>query len=170
MPPGATLGVTGAAGAVGGYVIQLAKHAGLRVVADAAPADEPLVRGFGADVVVPRGTEVGRVMREVLPAGLDAVVDAALLGSAVLPAVRDGGQIAAVRPWTAGTERGITIRRVSVGEYAERHEALVELGHLAEAGMLTLRVADTVPPEQVWDAHRRFEAGGVRGRMVVVFA
>jgi NADPH2:quinone reductase len=169
LPPGRTLGVTGAAGAVGGYVIQLAKREGLRVVADAAPADEGLVRALGADSIVPRGPGVGRAMREAVPEGLDAVVDAALMGAAVLPAVRDGGQIAAVRAWTAGTVRGIVIRRVSVAEYAERRDALLELARLAETGVLTLRVADTMPPERVGDAHRRFEAGGVRGRLVLVF-
>ena len=40
LSPGQILGVTGAAGAVGGYVVQLAKAAGLRVSADASPRDE----------------------------------------------------------------------------------------------------------------------------------
>lgn len=42
LAPGETVAVTGAAGAVGGYAVQLAKADGLRVVADAAPADEQL--------------------------------------------------------------------------------------------------------------------------------
>ena len=39
LRPGQTLGVTGAAGAVGGYAIQLGRSEGLRVVADASPAE-----------------------------------------------------------------------------------------------------------------------------------
>ena len=58
LRPGQSLGVTGAAGAVGGYAIQLARAEGLRVIADAGPADENLVAGLGADVVVPRGPGV----------------------------------------------------------------------------------------------------------------
>lgn len=54
-PPGATVAVTGAAGAVGGYAVELAKADGLTVIADAAPRDTELVRGFGADHVVERG-------------------------------------------------------------------------------------------------------------------
>jgi NADPH:quinone reductase len=34
---------------------------------------------------------------------------------------------------------------------------------------VTLRVAGTYPAEQAAEAHRRFEAGGVRGRLVLVF-
>ena len=55
LQPGRTLAVTGAAGAVGSYVVQLAKAEGLRVIADAAPRDEALVWALGADHVVPRG-------------------------------------------------------------------------------------------------------------------
>ncbi|GAA4807604.1 zinc-binding dehydrogenase [Streptomyces ziwulingensis] len=39
----------------------------------------------------------------------------------------------------------------------------------AESGVLTLRVARTYPLEQVAEAHRLIEEGGVRGRPVLVF-
>ena len=55
LRPGQTLGVTGAAGAVGGYAVELGVAEGLRVIAVAAPKDEALVKGFGAETVVPRG-------------------------------------------------------------------------------------------------------------------
>jgi NADPH:quinone reductase len=35
--------------------------------------------------------------------------------------------------------------------------------------VLTLRVAELVPAERVAEAHRKFEAGGVRGRLVLMF-
>jgi NADPH:quinone reductase len=55
LMPGQTVAVTGAAGAVGGYAIQLARADGLRVIADAAPYAEQLVKELGADIVLPRG-------------------------------------------------------------------------------------------------------------------
>ena len=55
LHPGQTLGVTGAAGAVGGYAVELGVSDGLRVIAVAGPRDESLVRGFGAQTLVPRG-------------------------------------------------------------------------------------------------------------------
>jgi D-arabinose 1-dehydrogenase-like Zn-dependent alcohol dehydrogenase len=97
------------------------------------------------------------------------VLDAALLGPAILPAVRDGGQLIAVRPFAGESERGIEIKLVLVSEYATNQAALRELGRLAGEGTLTLRVAETYPPERAADAHRRLEAGGVRGRLLIAF-
>src|SRR5215467_6714030 len=55
LGPGQTLGVTGAAGAVGGYAVELGVADGLRVIAVAGSADAALVKGFGAQTVVLRG-------------------------------------------------------------------------------------------------------------------
>jgi NADPH:quinone reductase len=38
-----------------------------------------------------------------------------------------------------------------------------------EEGNITFRVAGTYPTNHAAEAHRRLEAGGVRGRLVVVF-
>jgi parallel beta-helix repeat protein len=54
LAPGQPLAVTGAAGAFGGYAVQLGRADGLRVLADAAPRDEALVRELGAHDVVAR--------------------------------------------------------------------------------------------------------------------
>jgi NADPH:quinone reductase len=169
LPPGATLAVTGAAGAVGGYTIELATLAGLRVIADAKPADEELVRRLGADVVVPRGPDMAAVVRRAVPAGVDALVDAALIGPPALAAIRDGGQLIAVRPFAGESERDITITLVLVANYVHNRTALKRLVELAATGKLTPRVADTLPVEQVAEAHRRLEKGGVRGRLVLTF-
>lgn len=169
LPAGATLGVTGSAGAVGGYAIEMGKAAGLRVVADALPSDEALIRSLGADVVVPRGAEFAEAVRQAVPGGLDAVIDAAVQGAVVLPAVRHGGQVAAVRHFAGQTERGIRIHTVAVADYAHNRQALVDIGRLAADGRLTARVAQTFPPEAASEAHARLAAGGVRGRLVIVF-
>ncbi len=44
LRPARAVVVTGAAGAVGGYAMQLAKAEGLQVIADASPTDEQMVR------------------------------------------------------------------------------------------------------------------------------
>jgi NADPH:quinone reductase len=169
LEPGRTLAVTGAAGAYGGYMVQLAKARGLRVVADSSPEDEPLVRRLGADMIVARGDGVALRIRQVVPGGVDAVADGAVIGAPVLPAIRDGGAIAAVRGFEGETERGITVHPVWVSEYAREWEKLDELRRLAGSGAITLRVAHTYPPEHAADAHRALEAGGIRGRLVIMF-
>ena len=169
LASGQVLGVAGAAGAVGGYAIELGKLAGLRVVADAKPADEALVRTLGADEVVPRGDDPGAAYRKAVPDGVDALIDGALLDERALGAVRDGGGLVTVRGWSGPSERGITVHPVLVSEYLHEGGKLAELAALVEHGKLTLRVADTYPMERVADAHRRLEAGGVRGRLVLTF-
>jgi NADPH:quinone reductase-like Zn-dependent oxidoreductase len=169
LKPGATLVVTGAAGAVGGYAVQLGAADGLRVIAVASTSDEPLLKKLGADTVVARGDDAAQRIRAVVPAGADGLIDAANIGTAILPAIRDGGSLAAVRGFEGEAERGITIHQVRVGDYAENQQALERLGRLASQGKLSLRVAQTFPPERTGEAHQKLEAGGVRGRLVVVF-
>lgn len=169
LAPGQTLAVTGSAGAVGGDAIQLGDNDGLTVIGDAKPEDEALIRSFGARHVVPRGAAMAAAVRELYPDGVDAVLDAALLGPAVLPAVRDGGQLMAVRPFQGETERDIKISLVLVGNHLHEGARLAELADLAAKGVITLRIADLIPAENAAEAHRRLEAGGVRGRLVLTF-
>jgi NADPH:quinone reductase len=169
LEPGQVLAVTGAAGAFGGYVIQLAKTEGLTVVADAAAADEALVAELGADVIVPRGIDVAERIRRHFPDGVDGLADGALLNERVLPAVRDGGALATLRRYTGDGRRGLRVTPVLVPSYAEEREKHDRLRSLAEQGSITLRVADTYPAERAADAHRRLEAGGTRGRLVLRF-
>ena len=100
--PGQIIAVTGTAGAFGGYAIQLAKADGLRVIADAAPADERLVRTLGADEVVARGDDVAERIRALVPDGVPGLADGAVLEERALPAVADGGGLATVRGWSGG--------------------------------------------------------------------
>jgi NADPH2:quinone reductase len=169
LQPGQTLAVTGAAGAVGGYAVQLGKAAGLHVIADAAPGDEQLVKELGADMVVPRGDDFGAQVRTVAPEGADAVIDGALLDHLAIPAVRDGGRIATVRGFQGTEERDTTCHPVLVRSYAREQAKLDQLRQQAEDGLITLRVAGTFPARQAAEAHRRLEAGGVRGRLVLEF-
>ena len=167
---GRTLAVTGGAGLLASYVIPIAKLRGLRVLADASPADEVLVRSFGADVVLPRGEELVAAIRLEAPDGVDAVFDTALLRRDVFPAISEGGALAVVRTWDGDdVEEGIRIERVQVWTVLERTDWLREARELAQRGVLVPRVAGTYPPEAAGEAQRRMEAGGLRGRGVIVF-
>ena len=169
LDAGQTLAVSGGAGLLASYVIPLAKMHGLRVVADANPDDEELVRGFGADVVVPRG-DFAAAVREVVPEGADAVFDTALLGRDAFPAIRDGGGIVVVRGWDGSeAERGIEVHAVRVVSVMDRTDWLEELRESASDGRIALRVAAEYPPEEAAEAHEVMDAGGLRGRAVIVF-
>lgn len=169
LEKGQTIAVTGAAGAFGGYVVQLANADGLTVVADASEDDEQLVTDLGAHHVVRRGDGFADAVREVVPDGVDALADGALLGAAALPAVKQDGAVATIRGWDGkdADRDDLRFEPVFVGDYAENHDALDRLRVQAETGVVTLRVADVIGADSAAESHRRLEAGGVRGRLVI---
>lgn len=169
LPEGSTLAVTGAAGTLGGYVIQLAKADGLIVIADTSEDDDELVQSFGADMVKLRGRSFPADVREEFPDGVDAVVDAAVMEDEIVPAVKAGGTVITIRGAKGERDRGVTLKAIWVTTYATEQAKLDELRVQAEQGVLTLRVAEVLQMDQAVEAHRRMEAGGVRGRIVLEF-
>jgi NADPH:quinone reductase-like Zn-dependent oxidoreductase len=166
LQAGQTLLVTGAAGGVGGYAVELGKHYGLTVIANAGDEDEQLVRRMGADHFVRRSADLASAVREIAPAGVDGLVDAAVLGVGAQEAVRNGGMHAHVQAGPRPPHlRGITVEQVFAN--ANRAE-LVQLTEHAEAGVISTRVADTYPLHEAGTAYRRLTKGGVRGRLVLV--
>jgi NADPH2:quinone reductase len=166
LPAGGTVLVTGAAGAVGGYVVELAAARGLRVIATAGADDEKAVRAFGATDFIPRRDDLSEAVREIVPGGADAVIDPAFVGAEAVASVRDGGAFLAVaEPARPAPERELAIDVVHVHADAAQ---LADLVTRVEAGTLTLRTAATYPLAEAADAHRRLAAGGLRGRLVLV--
>ncbi|AXO32592.1 NADP-dependent oxidoreductase [Micromonospora sp. B006] len=152
-PAGGRLLVTGAAGAVGGYVVPLARDRGWRVTGLARAEDEEFVRGLGADFTT------------AAEPGWDAVADAAALQDRGLALVGDGGVFVGVRPNAhPAAERGVTVRAVEVHADGVR---LADLLARTAAGELPARVHAVVPLNRVADAHREAAKGGVRGRYVL---
>lgn len=145
--------VTGAAGAVGGYVAALAPDRGWRVTGLARAEDEEFVRGLGADFTSDAGP------------GWDAVADGAVMQEEGLTLVRDGGIFIGVQPGAApAEERGITVKVVVSAPDGARLAGLLAR---TAAGELPARVHAIVPLDQVADAHRAVAKGGVRGRFVL---
>lgn len=165
LRPGQWLLVTGAAGALGGYALELAGLRGLRTVAIAAERDEKLVRGLGADEFIARTASLGGAVRRVLPQGVHGALDAALVGMPALDAVRRGGSFVAAAAGAAPLPlRGTRVSNVWIRADGAQ---LARLAAFAEAGRLTPRVAEVRPLGQVAAAHQRLAAGGLRGRIVL---
>ena len=92
-----------------------------------------------------------------------------MLNELVIPAIRDGGDFTSVRGFQGVPQRDIRFTTTWVRSYAQEFEKLDRLRHQVEAGEITLRVAEIYPPERAAEAHRRLEAGGTRGRLVIQF-
>jgi len=166
LRPRDTLLVTGAAGAVGGFAVELARTRGARIVAQGRPEDEEFLRGRGATWFVSRDEDLNDAARRFVPEGVDGVLDAAALGDSALAAVREGGIFVSLRADVLPEpRRGVAVRHTSAGPEAAR---LSYLSALAEVGVLTPRVARTYPLSQAAEAHAQLAKGGLRGRIVLV--
>lgn len=153
---GRSLLVTGAAGAVGGYVLPLAREAGWRVTGLARTTDREFVTTTGADLVT-----------EIEPRAYDAVADAAGLQATAIDAVVDGGAFVGVLPIApVAAQRGIEPTDVFVQADGVRLAELLRRGH---AGDLAVRVAEEVPFSEFARAYALVGQGGLRGRVVLTF-
>lgn len=151
---GRTLLVTGAAGAVGGYIVQLAAERGWQVTGLARSSDEAFVREGGAEFTTTLG------------GSFDAVLDPANLGAPALAAVRDGGHYVGTLPMAVPpAERDVTAEAVQVQVDAE---TLADVLTRTANGELPTRVHSTMPLDQAADAQRLLTKGGLRGRIVLV--
>lgn len=169
VEPGQIVAVTGASGAVGGFAAQFLTAAAAQVIAVASRGDEAHVASLGVKEVVTRipGADLAAAIREVAPDGVDAVLDPGAAGAPLLAAVRDGGAYLAAAGAPPESERGIRIERVSVTPNAAQLQTIVDD---VAAGRVSTRVAARVPFADAADAHRRVEAGGFHGKLVLVTA
>jgi NADPH:quinone reductase len=158
-PPGATLLITGASGAVGGFATQLAARAGCRVLAQASHDDEDWVASLGPTEVLPRSTDLATI------GPVDAVLDAVPLGPACTATLRDGGIAVFTRPpGPTQPERDVRVETVLVQSNEQQLRALTAD---LEAGRLRTRIAGVLPLEQAARAHELNESGGLRGKVLL---
>jgi NADPH:quinone reductase-like Zn-dependent oxidoreductase len=157
-PPGSTLLVTGATGAVGGFATQLAVGDGYRVLAQASTDDEDWVASLGATEVLTRSTDLSTV------GPVDAVLDAVPLGPASTACLRDGGTAVFTRPPGAAPDRELRFETVLVEtDPASLRWLTTDLVD----GRLRTRVAEVLPLAEAARAHALNEAGGLRGKVVL---
>lgn len=170
LPKGSMLAVSGAGGAVGAFVTELAVRDGLEVVALAGQVYHERLKQFGAVAVSETGDGFTSDLLNRFPRGVDAVIDAALMGETLMPLIKDGGQFIVLRPYEGATPRGIMPQHISVREYGRDRDRLQGLLDLAAANQLTMNVARILEPAQGRLGHDLLEAGGVGGRIVFRFA
>ena len=163
----ATLLITGGAGVVAGFVIRLAKDAGLFVIADGRDADRDSLLALGCDLVVPRGQAMHEAVRAHFPHGVDGLVDTALLGDAAAALVRDGGAALSLRRSNPFTDKRLRCEYIGVLDQATNTAALEWVASKYSAGVITPRVGMRLPFAEAARAHQLLEQGGLRGRVVL---
>lgn len=166
--------ITGAAGGVGHFAVQLAKHLGAHVTGTCGPANVEFVRSLGADEVL----DYTLTDASTLPKTFDLVLDlaeslgwrhaGALLvrgglflgvGGSATTAV-SGAIGAAIAPFVSGIRaRALLLKGGAT--------SCTRLGALAAAGVLKPHIARRVTLDEVADAQRQMETGHGRGKIVV---
>lgn len=175
------------AGGVGHVAIQLAKIAGCKV-ATTVSSDEKaeLVKQLGADLIINyRKQEVTAALLEwTNNNGVDVAFDT-VGGNAfseLIPAVRVYGDLVTILQVPEGTDwKTLRLRNIRVSQElmltpmvldipdaAEHHGAILEqCAQLFDEKKLSIFVSDVLPLEQAAEAHRRIEAGGMSGKIVL---
>lgn len=182
--------ISGGAGGVGTFAIQIAKHLGAQVATTASPRGEALVRQLGADMVIDYTQErIASVL-----SGFEGVFD--LVGGDTLrqafAIVRSGVTVLSVggvpEPQTASKDlgRGFGLRALfwvasfSLRRLARRRgvryrffimhpsgEDLSELARLVEDGAVKVILDSVYPFERIADAMAKLESGHAKGKIVV---
>ncbi|MEP6844088.1 MAG: NADP-dependent oxidoreductase [Pseudolysinimonas sp.] len=162
----ATLLVTGAAGGVGKLAVELALHAGKTVIATAAEIDRDELLATGAQFVSRDVPDLGVAVRELIPGGVDAVLNTVPGVPIGLEAVRDGGRYRSVSV-IPEPERDIDVARVGVHVDGP---GLAQIVALAENATITTQVAQTYPVTNASEAYRALTDGSSRrGKLVLVW-
>ena len=157
--------VTGAAGMVGGFAMQLATARGARVIAAVRDSDAEEARRLGAATVLDATDELEVAVRGRWQDGVDACIDTVGLRAAALVCVRDGGRfVTSVPTAVPDAARGIAPETVQVQPDAG---ALAELADRAAAGELTVRIADVLPLERFREGYDRLQRRGLHGKVVL---
>lgn len=178
--------VTGGAGAVGNYAIQLAKWGGATVITTVSSSEKAEVaRSAGADAVLNYKTEdvIARIKEFTHGAGVDRVVevDFAANFATNLSAVKRNGTIATYAtdsnteptvPIYALIYKNLTVHYVLV--YAMSRQAHADAARditaCLQAGSLKHQIGQQFPLDQIADAHAVLESGRAIGNLVLTLA
>ncbi|WP_285041331.1 NADP-dependent oxidoreductase [Plantibacter sp. LMC-P-059a] len=161
--------IVGAGGVVGGYAVQLAKRAGVHVIATASPRSEAAVRAAGADEVVDHTTTD---LLDAVSEPVDVLLNLAPIDperfSALVGLVRDGGTVVSTTAWmpTPGDEaRQVRAATVFVLPNRERLSTLVSL---VDDGALTVQVTRRIPLSELPSLHAEAAEGRIAGKVIVL--
>ncbi|MCU1685519.1 MAG: alcohol dehydrogenase [Amycolatopsis sp.] len=161
---GDTVLVHAAAGGVGSLAGQIAVALGARVIGTASERNHEYLRGRGIEPVT-YGDGLAARVRELVPEGVNAVLD--LVGGDALQTTPDvlvePGRVASIVDGEGVGKLG--------GHYVFVRPDAVDLAalvDLAEAGKVTVEVAETYPLAEAAAAHRSSEQGHTRGKIVVL--
>ena len=167
LRPGQRVLINGAGGGVGGFAVQLAKHAGAVVIATASPRSADTVRAEGADQLVDyTSTKLTDAITEPVDVVLNLVMASEQDLADFVGLIRPGGVIVTTTSSaTDDSERGV--RAISMALRGDAGE-LATIVDRVDAGQLRVDISATYPLSEMAAVHQQSAAGEVRGKVVLV--
>jgi NADPH:quinone reductase-like Zn-dependent oxidoreductase len=165
---GQTVLILGASGGVGSFAVQLAKHAGARVIATGSAAGLARLRALGADVALDYRKERFEDVAKDVDLCLDLVAGEDQRRAAAV--IKKGGTLVSALgqpPEELAKGRGITL--LGYRQQA-RNEQLRELAKLIDAGSVKVEVAKVLPLEKASEAEELNRSHKVTGKIVLSVA
>lgn len=163
LEAGQTVLIHAASGGVGSFAVQLAVHAGARVVGTASKANHEYLQSLGAEPIKYTDGLVERA-KALAPQGYDVILD--YVGGVAIDTapqlLAPGGRIVSIMDDRARTELG--------GEFVWVQPSandLAYLASLADEGVLRVHVAELFDLDHTADAMRAVESGHTRGKVVI---
>ena len=157
-----------AAGGVGHFAVQIAKHAGAYVIGTASAANRDFVLGLGADVVI----DYMEAPFEDVVKDVDLVLDT-IGGDNIersLKVMKKGATIISI---PSGANDGVKEKAAAVGMIGvtmmvqSSGEDMEHLASLLEEGVLKPEVSKVFPLEKMGEAHAQVETHKTRGKVIV---
>src|SRR4051812_41457485 len=155
--------VAGATGGVGSLAAQLAARAGARILAPALPEDETFLRDLGVTDVLPRDGDIPPLVRDLVPAGVDALLDLINYGPGSYDAALKPDARVASPTGAAGEGPG----RTNVMATPSR-ENLQRLGALLADGTLRIPVQATHQFAQAPEALAALAGQHTQGKLAIL--
>jgi NADPH:quinone reductase-like Zn-dependent oxidoreductase len=166
--------LVGAAGAVGGAAVQMARKRGAKVTAVVKPGQAGDARSYGADTVIEAGPDFLEPVRAAHAKPFSAVLDLVSDGETLqrhLPLYAKGGKLVttihvADTDWFR--ERGIEATNIVMNETdASSPRGLETLAELVLSGDLRIPIAQERPLPEAAAVLDQIEAGQLEGKIVL---
>lgn len=155
--------IHGGGGGIGSAAIQIAKHIGAYVATTATSEDIEYVHALGADEVIDYASEDYAEVLSSYDAAFDTVGDDF---NKMIGILKSGGKavsMVAAANEARASELGVTAQTQGTRVTADKLDALRKL---VESGVVTVRIAQTFPLEQIVEAFQARESGA-KGKIVV---
>lgn len=162
MKEGQTLLINGIGGGVGVAAAQIARDLGLNVIGTGSEDKRALVQTLGA-TLVPYGDGVEDRIRQIMPDGVDAILD--LAGGDGLKAV--AGLVADRTKLISAGDPGVEALGGHMIERDRTSRVLEIVVGLVADGKLDPHVEDVRPLDEAADAVAAVELGHARGKVVI---